>query len=336
MRLPALICTDLHLTANPRDEYRWGLWSWLRKTCEKEAVQTLLILGDVTDAKDYHPAELINRIVREIDLTRACVPEIIILQGNHDYLRLGHPALGFVSALQGVRFVSKPMDTSAEGEAALFLPHTKTPLKDWAGFDWSMYRYVFMHQTVDGSIASNGQRMDGDQFPDMTSAGKIYSGDIHVPQVINGVEYVGSPYHVHFGDSFKSRCVLLNAGGEAFDLRFRSISRVTLDVGTLDLGQICQMHRLRAGDQVKLRLHLGASELHEWHAIKRAAVEEMKTAGVELFGVELVPPKQRRRFNESALPQGAVFLRPQDLVYNFVEREELGADALDIGLELLE
>lgn len=336
MKLPALITTDLHLTANPRDEYRWALWPWLRKQCEKEGVNTLLILGDVTDAKDYHPNQLVNRIVKEIDATRACVESIIIDQGNHDYLRSGHPLLGFLSALQGVRFVTRPLDTSAEGEAALFLPHTKTPLQDWSGFDWSMYRYVFMHQTVDGSIASNGQRMAGDKFPDMTSAGKIYSGDIHVPQTINGVEYVGSPYHVHFGDAFKPRCVLIDSRGDASSLHFRSISRITLDAASGDVGRLAEMHKLRAGDQLKVRLHLGADELGEWHARKRAVVDELKNVGVELFGVELVPPKTRRRFNEAVSSQHAAFSRPEDLVLDFVNRESLGADALDVGLELLE
>src|ERR1700756_2997969 len=184
MKLPALITSDLHFTANPRDEYRWALWPWLRKTCEKEGAHTLLILGDLTDAKDHHSAKLVNRIMREIEATRNCVERLIILQGNHDYEATGHPFFAFLSALPGVTFASRPLDTSSEGEAALFLPHTKTPLKDWSGFDWSMYHYVFMHQTVDGSIASNGQRMAGDAFPDMQSAGKIYSGDIHVPQLV--------------------------------------------------------------------------------------------------------------------------------------------------------
>lgn len=337
MKLPALITTDLHHTAHPRDAYRWDLWPWLRKTCVKEGVKTLLILGDVTDAKDYHPAELINRIVREVDMTRECVENITIDMGNHDYLRVGHPALGFLSALPGVRFVSKPLDTSAEGESAIFLPHTKTPLKDWGGYDWSMYRYVFMHQTVDGSIASNGQRMDGDVFPDMSAAGKIYSGDIHVPQIINGVEYVGSPYHVHFGDKFKPRCVLIDGFNKAHDVRFRTISRVTLDVlpGEFFQADPSKTLQLHEGDQVKLRMHLQAAEMHEWQSYKRRAVDVLKAMKVECFGIELVPPPTRRRFGGAAVAQHLALSRPQDVLFNFVEREGLGGDAYDIGMDLL-
>lgn len=334
MRLPALITTDLHLTANPRDDYRWGLWAWLRKECEKNNVQTLLILGDVTDAKDRHPAVLINRIVKEIDACRAVVPRIIINMGNHDYETTGNPFLGFLSTLSGVTFASRPSDTSSEGEAALFLPHTKAPLKDWGSFDWSMYRFVFMHQTVDGSIASNGQKMTGDVFPDMRAAGKIYSGDIHVPQIINGVEYIGSPYHVHFGDSFKPRCVLLDGFGKPRDLHFRTIQRRTIEClpGEFYVSGLPTLE-LRKGDQVKIRVHLQRSELQDWLEIKRQVIKSLKEAEVEVFGIELIVPKQRRRLkDDSALTAGT---SDENVVLGFVEIEDIGAEALDVGLDLL-
>lgn len=333
MKLPALITTDLHFTANPRDSYRWSLWPWLRKQCEKYDVQTLCILGDVTDAKDHHPNELVNRIVREIDACRAVVPRIIVLRGNHDYQTAGNPLLGFLSVMDGVTFVDKPLDTSDEGEACLFLPYTKNAVEDWKGFDFSHYRFVFIHQTVDGSIASNGQKMQGDRFPDMSAAGKVYAGDIHVQQVINGVEYVGSPYHVHFGDSFKPRCVLLDAHGRPEDLHFRTIQRVTLnvDAGVMD----SDMQSLRKGDQVKLRAHLKASEVPDWLSIKREALKMLKDREVEVFGVELIVPKTRRRFNDDSAPKLSA-ASPEGIVLNFVEMEDIGADALDVGLDLLE
>lgn len=336
MKLPALITTDLHFTASPRDEYRWALWSWLRKTCEKEGVQTLCILGDLTDAKDYHSAELVNRIVEEVKRTSDVVPRIIILQGNHDYQKGGHPYFRFLSTLAGVTFAHTILDTSDEGEACLFLPHTKTPLRSWGHVDFSHYRWVFMHQTVNGSVASNGQRMDGDQFPDMTAAGKVYSGDIHVPQVISGVEYVGSPYHVHFGDKFTPRCLLLDSFGKPHDLRFRTISRITLDClpGEFLQPEPNKTLQLRAGDQVKLRIHLQPAELHEWQAYKRRAEEVLRALDVEVHGIELVSPKHSERIRDSRSSNTAN--NPEELVLGFVQSEGLGGDALDIGLELLE
>lgn len=337
MKLPALITTDLHFTANPRDEYRWGIWSWLRKTCAKESVKTLLILGDLTDAKDYHPAELVNRIVKEVALTRQAGIEILILQGNHDYLRAGHAYFAFLSTLPGVTFITKPLDTGAYGEAALFLPHTKNPAKDWADMRFDDCAYVFMHQTVSGAVASNGQKMEGDAFPDLSGAGKVYSGDIHVPQKIGCVEYVGSPYHVHFGDRFKPRCVLIDSFRKAHDLRFRTISRITLDCLPGEfLVPGSPTLELREGDQVKLRIHLTAAEMHEWAAIKRNAAAALAALKAETCGIELIPPKVRKRFGGQAAARVLTTSTPEEALLRFVELEGLSGPALDLGLELLE
>ncbi|HWY34909.1 MAG TPA: hypothetical protein VNX68_09695, partial [Nitrosopumilaceae archaeon] len=58
-----LITSDLHLTDKDRDEYRWGLFPWLKQQIISYKPTTLLFLGDTTDAKDRHSAKLTNRIV---------------------------------------------------------------------------------------------------------------------------------------------------------------------------------------------------------------------------------------------------------------------------------
>jgi hypothetical protein len=333
MKFPALLASDLHLTANPLDEYRWGLFGWLREQCVTWEIQTLCILGDLTDAKDYHSAELVNRVVREIVRLKECVPRLIILMGNHDYLRSGHAFFGFLSSIPGVTFAASILDTSSEGEPCLFLPHTKNPAKDWAGLDFSHYRFLFMHQTVTGSKASNGQTMNGEALPDLSVAGKVWSGDIHVPQHVGPVEYVGSPYHVHFGDSFKPRCVVIQSRGRREDLTFPTISRFTLAVsGLAELGRL----KFRAGDQVKLRLALARADMHQWAAIKRDSTDYLRGLGVEVCGVELVAPKTRNRVQTADQPRAARrAMTPEDIVSEFVRREDLGADALDAALEAL-
>lgn len=330
MRLPALLISDLHLTAEPSCEYRWGLFDWLNETCREEKVKTLLILGDLTDAKDNHSAELVNRIVKSINALP--VERVVILAGNHDWLKAGHEFFKFLRYLPHVEFITEPTeDAELAGKSAYFLPYSKTPMKDWAGMDFSHYDYLFMHQTVTGSICSNGQAMEGEELPPLNAA-KVYSGDIHVPQVIGTVEYVGSPYHVHFGDAFKPRCVLLERDGNPVDLRYESISRVTLKVGSL---RELRKYAFKAGDQVKLRVELSESEKHEWSRIRREASAVLQDAGVVVQGIELIVKKSTRRvLNDATMPGKAH--RPEDSVLRFVEDEELGGDALDIALEVLE
>lgn len=279
-----------------------------------------------------------NRIVRVItDLQRDCPGiRIIILTGNHDWLKGGEEYFRFLNQLPNVTFVTEPWeDDDAKGELAFFLPYSKNPVRDWAGLDFSHYRYLFMHQTVKGSVSSNGMEMEGEELPRL-NAGKVYSGDIHVPQVVKTawgeVEYVGSPYHVHMGDDFKPRAVLLEKGGRAIDLHFKSIRRVSVRVGSVD-DLIAKAMFWRKGDHVKVTIQLSEAEKHGWSRIRREAAEVLKNAGVVVHGLELEVEKSERRIkNEVVRAKHA----PAEAVLRFVQDESLTADAYDIAMEVIE
>lgn len=335
MQLPALITSDLHLDAAPSCSYRFDLFPWLVKQAEAERAKTILILGDVTDQKDNHPAELVAKVVSSVRML-AKVARVVILAGNHDWLRKGHEFFKFLDDPQaGITFVTRPWeDTDLEGPPAIFLPHSKDPARDWAGFDLSHYRYAFMHQTVRSSVASNGQRMSGEQVPDMSAAGKVYSGDIHVPQVVNEVEYVGSPYHVHFGDKFTPRVVVLEKNGNPENLFFKTTKRISLKVAGLDELQLRVLHDTMPGDQVKVSIALDSIEALDWRRIKREALWFLVAHGVEIHGIELVLQGARKglaRTLSASAPR-----RPEEDVERFVRAEELGGDALDMGLDIVE
>lgn len=290
----------------------------------------------MTDAKDYHSAALVNRLVAEVAATSQVVEELVILQGNHDYLREGHAYFSFLNVLPGVRFVTQPTEIMLDdGPTACFMPHTKNPAAEWKGRDFSHYDLLFIHQTIKGAVASNGQEMDGEQLPEL-NAGKVWSGDIHVPQVIGPIEYIGSPYHVHFGDRFTPRVVLLDKRGRSHDIHFESIHRVTLQVGSLaELAD--EMDKLRPGDQVKLRVRLTQADKHEWPALKKEAAGRLKEAGVLVEGVELALDKGRRRFSEPGKGEApAQRLSDPQVVERFIRAEGLTADALDVGLQIIE
>lgn len=331
MKLPALLVSDLHLTANPEHEYRWGLFKWLVNECASEGVKTLVIAGDLTDAKDYHPAGLTNRLVECLLMFTWAGIEVVVLQGNHDYLRAGHSYFAFLDKLERMRFITQPTEAmDDDGPSVMWLPHTKTPGTDWKGFDFSHYDLLFMHQTVTGAIASNGQVMDGEPMPPLNAV-KVYSGDIHVPQVIKGVEYIGSPYHVHFGDRFKPRAILLDRKGVPHDLHFETISRVTLKVSSLR--ELRRIDWLKPGDHVKLRMSLAPSEKHEWSRIQREARAIMEKAQVELFGVELQVSHEAQASERQA--QAGKTLTDAEVIEQFVIREDLGGDALDAALRVI-
>jgi len=329
--------SDLHLTAEPSSEYRWGLFPWLRGECIAHGVKTLLILGDLTDAKDNHSAELVNRIVRSINLLP--VPDIRILAGNHDWLKQGHAFFRFLNLMPAVEFITEITADKNSPASALFLPYTKTPAKDWEPLSKDLdFDFVFMHQTVKGAIASNGQPMDGEGVPDLyklgfDGVGGIFSGDIHVPQVIRGVEYVGSPYHVHFGDSFKPRCLLFRGDDDAIDLRFPTISRVTLKVGSLEE---LKTKRLQPGDQIKLRMELTPQDRHSWLAIKLDAQAWLVSQEVEVYGIELVGGAGGGSDKKGTHPIESSKITAPEAILRFVEAEGLPPDIYDSGIEIIE
>lgn len=335
MQLPALLFSDPHLAAGPSAEYRWGLFPWLAEQCREEKVKTLLCLGDVTDAKDNHGAELTNRVVRAFDGLRAAAPRIVVLMGNHDYLRAGHMYFQFLDALPGIEVIREPReDADVKGEPAFFLPYSKDPARDWAGLDFSHYKYLFMHQTVRGARTSNGQVMEGRDMPAL-NAGKVYSGDIHVPQTVGAVEYVGSPYHVHLGDAFRPRCVLIERGGRAVDLHFDTLRRVSIRAAGLDeLEAKLKILRLRAGDHVKLVLELDAGERHDWRAIRRNTGSMLDGLGLVSHGIELAAAGGRGL--QGARSAVAEARTPEQALRRFVEAEGLTGDAYDAGMDVLE
>ena len=290
-----------------------------------------MVLGDLTDAKDYHPAELVNRIVREFSKLSEVVDNIYILKGNHDQLKEGSMFFAFLDELPNVKVITRPTEVG-DGEAlCYFLPYSRNPGTEWASLDFSHYDYLFLHQTVRGAVASNGQEMDGEALPSLNAA-KVYSGDIHVPQIAGAVEYVGSPYHVHFGDAFVPRCVAIQRDRRAFDLNFETTRRLSLKLegraGIVRLRDVAS-----ATTQAKVTVRLSRAEAHEWQAIRREVIEACLASRIELCGLKLEVEK----------PAGKAGTRPRrcavdpgEAMYRYVDADGLGGDLLDIGLEIME
>jgi hypothetical protein len=228
-----------------------------------------------------------------------------------------------------------------KGPLALFLPFTRDPARDWA--DLSMldsFDYVFMHQTVNGSIASTGEHLSGEELPDIfDGVAHIYSGDIHVPQRVkipgNVVDYVGSPYHVHFGDNFKPRVVLLETPGRAVDLHIPNMPRRVTIAARSIREYADHIKALREGDQLKVRLELQPEERYEWARLRREATDLAKWIGLQPYGIELVAVGGDGRRVTHDRAKRLAHLSPEEALQRYVEDEDLGGDALQAGMELL-
>jgi len=281
----SVLVSDLHLTSLVRDEYRWNLFPWLKKLIDRESVSRVWIVGDLTDAKDYHPSSLVNRVVKELtDLASYC-DELIVLKGNHDGVDENLPYFAFLNAIPKLRFIVKP--TVLREEGILLLPHTKTPEEDWKERDISRAKYILIHATVTGCISESGQQLEGvSRGWFMNTAAKIYAGDIHVPQTVGQVEYVGAPYHVRFGDKFEPRVVYIDEKGKAQSIKTENVRRHTLTISSPDALDAAAKGA-RIGDQVKVRIKLARSDYSNWHQYKKEVTAFCKEMGFQLVAIDL-------------------------------------------------
>ena len=280
-----LITSDLHFTDRARDAYRWDIFPWLRDQLEHD--ETLLILGDLTDAKDNHSSALVNRIVNEIEETVAFGHGVFILKGNHDYVDAFTPFFGFLGALDRVAFIADGYYGlhRVEGQYVRMMPHTRSPAEDWERVSFEDVDLVLCHQTFNGAKASNGQQLQGGisarYFSDRGFKGRVISGDIHVPQQCGDVTYVGSPYPVAFGDKFTPR-VLRVSGDSVESLEPPHIRKLKLTISDAE-----ELDDLRQGDQVKLTVRLWREDFYEWERIRAEVAEVAGRLGVYVHSLDL-------------------------------------------------
>ena len=332
-----LLISDLHLTDAPRDSYRWKLFDWLIEVMPQHDVKNLFILGDITDAKDYHSARLVNRLVGALLglYRRGGLHYIHLLRGNHDGTDPHCPYFEFLGQYPSIRYISTPFTFPLNGQDVLALPHSRDPQKDWDGVEMHNVDLILMHATVRGAVAENGQVLEGVPPSLLATArrAKIYSGDVHVPQKLGRVEYVGAPYPVRFGDSFVPRAILLEKG-KARDLLPPAIRRGVITVDATQAG-LAGLSAYSKGDQVKVRVRLNPSEYLDWQKIKKNVTAACTEQGVELCGLELerTPPRRLLRKSGAPLQQQRT---PQDILKAFCAANKVDGSSAAVADGILE
>ena len=339
--MTALLTSDIHMTASPRDAYRWGLFDWLLGQVVKLKVHVLIINGDLTDSKDRHPSALVDRLVRALAaLGQKC--QVVVLMGNHDYINPENPFFGFVELLPGVVFATEPVALDcliADRELpVLFLPSCANPEEEWADLRPTLndYAYVFCHQTFRGAVRDNGTKSEEGCSVDFFRGykGKVFSGDIHVPQRVGLVEYIGAPYRIDFGDSYTPRVLHIDDKGRQHDLHFPCPQKHLIEVSaendivhTINGGQVPN-----AGDQIKVRVTLKRADVVRWPEVRKNIQAHAEAHGLELFGPELrITPEENLKAARNA-PQRRGWA---EIVQSYAEQAGADAELAAIGVEIV-
>ena len=322
--MTTLLTSDWHLSDTPLDEYRWRIFDVLRDTIRQFNIKHVYILGDLTDRKDRHTGTLSNRLITALN---AMLVRPTILMGNHDQPLNGTPFWTLLNATSAARFITEPW----RGDRILWLPFSRDPTTDWRDLDFSGTQAVFMHQTITGAMGNNGYKIDGDRLPILSRRLNIWSGDVHTPQRISNVEYVGAPYPVKFGDTYKCRFVLLDD-----DLRFKQeiiLNPIRKAVLTINSIRDLVHADLRRDDQVRIHYNLPLDDVPKWPAIKDQIREWAIDHSILLVSIDTVVEvgsgKRRRRPIEDTHDPLAVYRA-------FVASEQLSGDLIRSGLKFLE
>jgi hypothetical protein len=325
-----LLVGDLHLDDNPLNAYRWEIFPTLSALCRLHKVGTLIFLGDAFDRKDRHAAPFVNDVVGFItDLQRSLNLEIFILMGNHDASD-PVPYWSFLNELGD--YIHYVVETNYINDPLIYLlPWSSNPLEDWKGIKFSNAKAILMHQTVSGALVENDRRLDdANPMPILPRGVPVFSGDVHRPQRVGGITYVGAPYPVRFSENWANRIILIENSDwkKSIDIPINIIRRAILDL--TEVPKNFKAYSL--GDQIRIRYHLAAEELQKWPELELQIRERAKTEQIVLASVEPVLERELP-FDGPARAQ-LDFLKPEDVLGAFAKREELSADVVNLGIEI--
>lgn len=323
-----LATADLHLNDRHRDRYRHDFQQWLQRTAWEHRVDHVIILGDLTEEKDNHPAWLVNKIVDHMKRLSRCAP-VTILRGNHDYLDIGSPFFEFLGKFEGIKWIGTPNAQHLPGK--LFLPHTRDP-KTWDKLDLKKFGWIYTHNTFEGATSESGRTMRGIPTSVFPPGPVVISGDVHLPQRIGPVTYVGAPYTVDFGDRFQPRVLLID-GTKVTSIPCPGVQKRLLEMNWLPEGTDMQVlteafgKKVKKGDLVKIRVNLTPDQQQYWKEIDDILHKWADQRQFDLISTssdmqvestkEIVKALQRRTDN--------------DLIKEYVQRQRAGTKTEKTG-----
>lgn len=335
--MATIVTADWHLSDNPRDAYRIAWLGALQDMIKQHNIAHLLVLGDLCEEKDRHSAWLVNKVV-DVLATIAELCPITILQGNHDYVDIESPFYAFLGRLERVEYLRAPrwrksLSRLSEEDwgSVLFLPHTPNWKRDWKNVDFSKTDWCFAHNTFNGADVGFGRKLDGiplDVFPDGM---KVISGDIHVPQQLGPVTYVGAPYTVDFGDNYKPRILVIEDG------KVRSYGMTGPQKRLLEITSIkeLQKQQTKAGDILKVRIRLRRDDYDRWPQMKMAVIEWGTKNDVQIHVVQ--PIIEQSRVNQKQRREDATSQRTdEELLEEYCKHRGIDTKTQRTGKLLME
>jgi predicted phosphodiesterase len=328
MSMRRLVTGDIHISRNPIDVYRMVfLKETLPALLDKYKIEQLLVLGDLTQDKSGHSAELVNDVVECFySLSKKC--EVIILCGNHDFTNKEYPFFQFLSKFDNISWINVP----TEQDGCLFLPHTRNYKQDWKHLDFNGLDWIFAHNIFTGVNTNTGHALSGiptSIFPDDAA---VIAGDIHEPQTFDCITYVGAPFITEFGGTYQPRVLLLD-GLKAKSIRVYGQQKRLLQLDWAAGGMIKLAQSANEGDIVKIQVSIQMPDVAKWAEIR----QEVEGWAIQnKFIVSTIVPVVV--YEQGERQKIVKIVRKTDYQYleAFAKRNGVDNETVNIGKEIIE
>lgn len=176
-------------------------------------IKNVVCLGDVFELKDRVP----NHIqIAFGEALHAIDAHVHILVGNHDYKIKKYSTLKVMELGDMISLIERPRLTYIQGLKFGFIPYYREYsefCKAWERLhtSWPDMNFLCFHQFLPGISYKSGHKVPG-TF-NLTLRPDIYylSGHLHQNcSILEGkVQYLGSPYQVHFGEGGENKYIHL-------------------------------------------------------------------------------------------------------------------------------
>lgn len=329
-----LLTSDLHLSDLDRDEYRHVFMRRLPKIAANKHVDAIFILGDLTEQKDLHPASLVKKVFKHVSALRRVCP-VYILRGNHDYLDERNALFSVLGYIPGVKWIEKPMvipGMPVPGGEILCLPHTRNS-EYWPGVELRSHRVVFAHQTFKGAKSENGFALEGLSTKMFKRSQVVVSGDVHVPQKVGPVTYVGAPYPVDFADKFKPRVLFMDEDGGLTARRYDGVFKRSLDIACASDLEECTVE---VGDIVQIKVRVPNYDYAAFLKMKEVVEKWASSRGCKLHSVQPVVVQANQKGKEKVQRRTLRSKTDLELFEAYIERHRLNERLSKAGLRFME
>lgn len=307
---------------------------------ETQGFDALIVAGDLTDEKDCHSSQLVNQVIQELTSIASAGKEVHVLMGNHDYTVPDSPFFAFLSSVRGCFYHGTPQIREVGNLRVAFFPHTDNPQREEyrkrmkagekAGVDLTI-----CHQMFTGARAESGRILSGLNPRKLSGAGCILSGDIHKPQRVGEVTYIGAPYPVRFGDSYNPRVILVNGATRGLS----SLYPDTIQRRVLQIRKPVDIEYTpgwNPGDQVKIVVNLNRNQFDEWAAMRRKIRTICTRNNLELCGLELREKTRKRLKKHQPKKTTTNFSDPLAIFEAYCQERGIGRRDQRIGHSLIQ